>query len=283
MNGPDILVRSLALATISDKFGNKWQYHPQSDRHSKIGSWGILFDLLNESPLMRQHVEGGKVIFGVNHQMSDFKTMRKKNLDLVIARPGTASGGRRRTDFASLAPQYGIVLTAEQASLLKQLPKLEGGPVGSVLLALEAKASMTEHTKARPRLYDELNSSHMTIHGAAEQAIAAGLVMINASASFISPGRNKRNLAKSRPAVTSHKQPEAAAGVIAKIREMHRRTRPQDEGFDAIGIVVIDAKNDGSPIQLVTLPPAPTSADDYHYDQMIRRIRQKYEVIFANI
>jgi hypothetical protein len=215
--------------------------------------------------------------------MSDFKTMRKKNLDLVIARPGTKSGSRRRSDFASLAPQYGIVLTSAQSSLLKQLPKLEGGPVGSVLLALEAKACMTEHTKARPRLYDELNSSHLTIHGASEQAIAAGLVMVNASNTFISPGRNKKKLPVSKRKVTQHKQPDAALGVIAKIREMHRRTRPQDEGFDAIGIVVIDAKNDGTPIQLLSEPPALASEDDYHYDQMIRRIRQKYEVIFANI
>jgi hypothetical protein len=283
VNGPDILIRSLSVAKITDEFGNIWQYHPQSDRHSKIGSWGIMFDLLNESPLLRRHVEEGKVIFGVNHQMSDFKTMRKKNLDLVIARPGTTSGSRRRSDFASLAAQYGIILTSAQSSLLRQLPKLEGGPVGSVLLALEAKACMTEHTKARPRLYDELNSSHLTIHGASEQAIAAGLVMVNASKTFISPGRNKKKLPVSKREVTQHKQPDAALGVIAKIREMHRRTRPQDEGFDAIGIVVIDAKNDGTEIRLLSEPPALASGDDYHYDQMIRRIRQKYEVIFANI
>jgi hypothetical protein len=64
---------------------------------------------------------------------------------------------------------------------------------------------------------------------------------------------------------------------------MNRRTRPQDEGFDAIGIIVIDAKNNGSRIQLLSAPPALASGDDYHYDQMIRRIRQKYEVTFANI
>lgn len=283
MNGPDMLVRSLTATKIVDAFGNVWQYHPQSDQHSKIASWGILFDLLNESSLMRQHVGDGKVIFGVNHQMSDFKTNRKKNLDLVIARPGTPARGRTPADFALLAAQYGIVLTAEQSLILKKLPPLKGGPVGSVLLALEAKAAMTEHTKARPRLYDELNSSHLTIHGAAEQAIAAGLVVVNASSTFISPGRNKRKVAPSKRMVTDHKQPGAALGVIAKVREMHRRTRAQEDGFDAIGIIVIDAKNDGSPIRLLNVPPALALGDDYHYDQMIRRIRQKYEVIFANI
>jgi hypothetical protein len=283
VNGPDILVRSLSAAYRADQYGNSWQYHSRSDRHSKIACWGILFDLLVESELLRRHVTLGKVTFGVNHEMSDFKTMRKKNLDLVVARPGTKLGGQAPLDFASLALRYGVLLTAEQSPKLQELPRFEGGPVGSVLLALEAKACMTEHMKARPRLYDELNSSHLTIHGAAEQAIAAGLVMVNAATTFISPDRNKFNMATTGPVVTRHKQPVAAELVIEKIREMPRRTRPNEEGFDAIGIVVVDCRNDGSPIGLVSAPPAPGPANDYHYDQMIRRIRQKYEVLFANI
>jgi hypothetical protein len=142
---------------------------------------------------------------------------------------------------------------------------------------------MTEHMKARPRLYDELNSSHLTIHGSAEQAIAAGFVMINASNTFISPDRNKRPIGPSGPQITYHKQPIATELVVQKIREMPRRTRAQEEGFDAIGIVVVDCPNDGTPITLVSAPPAPPSSNDYNYDQMIRRIRQKYEVTFASI
>ena len=38
---------------------------------------------------------------------------------------------------------------------------------------------MTKFASSRPRLYDELNSSHLTIHGASAQAVAAALVTIN--------------------------------------------------------------------------------------------------------
>src|SRR3712207_7991880 len=35
MLGPEIIARSLTAQRIHDQYGNTWQYHPQSDRHSK--------------------------------------------------------------------------------------------------------------------------------------------------------------------------------------------------------------------------------------------------------
>ena len=46
---------------------------------------------------------------------------------------------------------------------------------------------MTAHGKALPRLHDELNSSHLTIHGASDYAIAAAFALVNAAATFVSP------------------------------------------------------------------------------------------------
>jgi hypothetical protein len=89
MDGPEILARTMTATRIPDQFGNLWQYHPRSDRHSKVACWAAFFDLLGTSALLHRHVAEGKVIFGVNHTMRDFKTRRKKDLDLVIARPGT--------------------------------------------------------------------------------------------------------------------------------------------------------------------------------------------------
>jgi uncharacterized RmlC-like cupin family protein len=43
--------------------------------------------------------------------------------------------------------------------------------VGAVLIALEAKACMTAHVKALPRLYDELNSSHQCVHGSSSPRV----------------------------------------------------------------------------------------------------------------
>jgi hypothetical protein len=53
MNGPDILVRTLSRTNVSDKYGNPWQYHSRSDHHSKVACWGIVFDLLRSSSLLR--------------------------------------------------------------------------------------------------------------------------------------------------------------------------------------------------------------------------------------
>lgn len=153
VHGPGILAR----LGPPDTYGNRWQYHSRSDRHSKIGSWGVAFDLLGSSSLMRRHAQEGRIIIGVNHTMTDFATGRKKDLDLVIARPSGSIPTSGPT-FADLAGRYGIDLTDAEAGALAALPVLREGPVGAVLVALEAKACMTAHVKSLPRLYDELNS-----------------------------------------------------------------------------------------------------------------------------
>ena len=212
MDGPEILARTMTATRIPDQFGNLWQYHPRSDRHSKVACWAAFFDLLGTSALLRKHIAEGKVIFGVNHTMRDFKTRRKKDLDLVIARPGTEESNRAAYDrtLESLAFHYGVVLTEAQADRLDRLPSARSGPVGNVLIALEAKACMTKFASSRPRLYDELNSSHLTIHGASAQAVAAALVIINGSPVLVSPDRNRVNLEGRDPDIKSFNQPQGA-------------------------------------------------------------------------
>jgi hypothetical protein len=242
--------------------------------------WGIIFDLLQESPLLRAHAQTGQVVFGVNHKMRDWKDQRTKALDLVIARPAEH---RRRRPLAALVQKYGIQLTQEEATRLASLPPLLEGPVGNVLLALEAKACMTAFAKARPRLYDELNSSHLTIHGDTDQAIAAGLVMINAADTFASPSFNRLGLVEPRLNFSTHRQPNDAELTVAKIHELPRRTGPGDRGYDALGILLVDCRNDGSPVRLVAEPPAPGPRNDYHYQQMVRRVATHYAYRFNAI
>lgn len=160
--------------------------------------WGVTLDLMLACPLLREHVSTGKVSVGINHEMSDFRNKKKKNLDLVLCRStesgtfgGSKSGKQAARTFAELAPIYGIALTDHERSLLDTLPPLKIGKVSSVLLAVEAKAAMTAFHKARPRLKDELTSSHQTIHGDTDEAIAAGLVMVNTASEFVSPDMNK--------------------------------------------------------------------------------------------
>ncbi len=285
MDGPEILARTMTATRIPDQFGNLWQYHPRSDRHSKVACWATFFDLLGTSALLRRHVAEGKVVFGVNHTMRDFKTRRKKDLDLVIARPGTEEPNplARNKTLKSLAFHYGVVLTEGQQDRLDQLPNARGGPVGSVLVALEAKACMTKFSSSRPRLYDELNSSHLTIHGASAQAVAAALVTVNRSPELISPDRNRISLQGRQPDIMSFRQPQGAASIIEKITEIPRRSGTSEEGFDSIGVVMLYCRNDGSDITVVNDPPAPEPSDDFHYDQMIRRLGHIYDSRFQTI
>ncbi len=188
MHGPNILVRTLSKESRRDRYDNSWQYHSRSDHHSKVACWGVVFDLLAANALLRRHVEAGAVYFGINHEMRDFVHDRKKNLDLVLC---TTTGQAAGLTLAGMAAGCGIELTSTESELLDTLPVLRRAPVGSVLLALEAKACMTAHQRALPRLYDELNSSHLTVHGASEQAIAVGFTMVNVSERYLSPDLNK--------------------------------------------------------------------------------------------
>lgn len=289
MHGPEIMARSMSALRIADQHGNFWQYHSQSDAHSKIACWSILFDLLLNCQPLRKQIEAGSVGFGINHELRDFQTRRKKNLDLVVCTPaagdGDAGTARRRTasTFAELADAYRVLLTPAERSLLASLPVFPVVPVGSVYVALEAKATMTEHVKALPRLHDELDSSHLTVHGHADHAIAAALVTINVATEFSSPKRNAFDIVAHPRIVTHHPQPRVTVRTMEKVEELRRRTTHGQAGFDAVGIVLVDFRNDGTPCRIVTAPPAPDAADPFHYDQMISRLAGLYQAKFPGI
>lgn len=283
MHGPKILARFLQTPGPPDKVGNVWQYNSRSDRHSKVGSWGVAFDLLATSSLLRQHAEDGKIILGVNHEMRDFATARKKDLDLVIARPAGQVPTPYRS-LRSLASDYGIPLTVEELSLLQSLPDIPVGPVGAVYVALEAKATMTAHVKALPRLYDELNSSHLCVHGASAQALAIAYVQVNAADQFASSVTNRHLITPHNPAVmTRHNQPGDVERVVTKVRELPRRTRQSENGFDGVGITVIDFENAGGSVEIIDAPPAPGVSDSDHYARMIERMSAEYDTRFLGI
>jgi hypothetical protein len=272
MHGPDILAHSLSVPAVRSSAGPSWQYHNRSDRHSKIACWGIVLDLLLNCPLLRRHVGNGRVFFGINHEMRDFQQNRKKDLDVVLCTAG--SGNAPAETLRSKAADYAIALDSSEEGLLNGLPELSRKPVGSVLVALEAKACMTAHQKALPRLYDELNSSHLTVHGATDEAIAAGFVMVNAATSFISPTKGAvPNL---------HRQPFATEIVKSKVAELPRRSAVGRAGFDALAVVVVDCQNDGSPVSLVP-SLSPPVGDSFNYESMIHRLAQLYATRFHHL
>ena len=272
MEGPAILAQTLTQPAMTrTKSPTPWQYHSRGGRHSLTACWGVMFDLLANSSLLRQHVADGKVIFGLDHKMHDYAANRSKNLDLVVARPHDAGWTSKRSPrhFSELPALYDMVLTPEQQVLLGSLPDPVEGAVGAVHLAVEAKACMTAFGKSYPRLYDELNSSHAVIHGASNRALAVGLAIINVADEFVSPvgGRNR------------HRQPNDALGAMAKVEQLPRRAGDEGVGYDGLGIVLLDIKNDGTPVTLASSPSVPVN---YEYERLILRIANEYDVRFRN-
>lgn len=276
--GPGILVRSLSVPHVKDKAGQVWQYHSRSDRHSKVLCWGIVLDLLRASRVMQQQARSGMLVFGVNHEMRDFATGRKKDLDLVLARP---HDDRRGDTLESLVDRFKIELSGEERAALLGVPVLAQGKVGSVLMALEAKAVMTAHTRALPRLYDELNSSHLTVHGASSAALAVAAVMINTSSTFLSSDQNK-DPSQART-WSQEPQPRSTEVTVEKLRELPRRSNVSNNGYDAIGALFVDCPNDGSPVTLSGAEASPESAAEFEYASMIARVANEYDTRFRDL
>jgi hypothetical protein len=285
IQGDQIFVRTVSAGRIprEDSGLRGWQYHPRSDARSKAACWGIAFDLMNSCGLLREHALAGKVGFGINHEMRDFRMNRKKNLDLVICTPQGNVNDSAGT-LSDLAERYRIVLSESESKELSGLPPLMQTGVGRVLLALEAKACMTEHSKACPRLYDELSSSFHTILGDTQSAIAAAFVSINASSDFASPIRNK-GVGKGDPVeVSLHKQPRDAVKVLEKIRELPRRSGEDELGYDAVGAVFVECRNDGSAVTLVDALEDGTQIDPIlSYQSLISRVSGIYSSRFRGL
>lgn len=280
MDGPDILAQTLTVpAATGSKKPKLWQYHSRGTRHSITPCWGVLFDLLAHSAVLREHVSSGKVVFGLDHKMHDFAADRPKNLDLVIARP-SSDGGRTGRTFRDLPALHHIELTTPQKERLDALPNPEEGPVGAALLALEAKAMFTAYGKSYPRFYDELNSSHRAIHGSSNNALAVGLAIINVANRFISPIINPDYPTTGQAEYSAHNQPKDALGAIEKVRQLPRRTSDEGTGYEGLGIILVNCTNDGA---LVTVEDEPSVPDNYRYDRMVTRIANEYDVRFRNV
>lgn len=274
MWGPTILARSMSVATTRGKDAKAWQYHSRSDSHSKIACWTVLFDLLVECDVLRRQAESGLIGFGINHVMVG---PINKTLDLVLTVVPPSRARARRVTFAQLVDQYAIPLTEEEMALLRSLPVMEqedDDDISEVAVALEAKACMTAHLASIPRLHAEILATGYLAKKAAPRCITVSYSMVNSADSFVSPGGNGK--------VNRHSQPEDARRVVAMLGTALPLTRDtRDFGFDVVGVTVVECRNDGSPVTIVSSLPAPSKSDHHHYDRMIRSICSEYRSRFS--
>jgi hypothetical protein len=98
---------------------------------------------------------------------------------------------------------------------------------------------------------------------------------------FVSPSMQR---AGAQPVISAHSQPAAAAaGIVAKVKQLPRRTGSHQHAFDGSGTLVVDSVNDVTPVSLVTGPPTPTPGEIFLYDDMITRVANEYDTRFASI
>ena len=262
MPAPDVFADWLSTNIANDhKFGRKvYRYHPRSDEHSKTLCRLVLTDLLDACSLMRAHAVQMKIVAGINAPYTD-QNGKPKTRDLAIGTPHPN---------AVLAPT-------------KVSPICEA-MIGRVLFSMEAKQCMTEHSKTKPRLFDELSSSHQIVHAGDPDAIAAGIVVVNIADRFASPTRQIS--ADGPPLFITHKQPAVTESMVKHLQGLKIRDLKSGIGsglgFDAFAILIIDCDNTG-PCALYTNPPAPQIGQSHHYETFIKRITQAYEARFSGL
>jgi hypothetical protein len=233
------------------------QYHGRSDAHSKELGRLIAEDLVQRCPVIRLQATRGEIAYAINykHTRPDGKT---KALDLTIGIPES-----------------------------DQLPLVEGSirklgrteKFQRILLACEEKAVMTEHGKSEPRVYSELNDSHVITHFGAGDAIAAAITMVNIAPTFISALRQAPD---KKIEITKHTQPEAARAMVAHLRTLPIRNSITSIGLDAYSTFIIDADNQGH-VALHKGPPAPQKGDPHSYETFLDRICAAYSERFSDL
>lgn len=272
MLGPSILVATMSVPTAKGRSGAKWQYHSRSDSHSKAACWTVLLDLLEQCDVFRKHATEGKIGFAINHVMVG---KIPKTLDLIVCRvPTSAREGVRRT-FRELGREIGIVLDPAICDRVNSLPVLleeKRNDVSEVLIALEAKACMTEHSKSLPRLFAEILATGFLAKQAVPGCLTVAYAVVNAATTFVTPSNGR---------VNPHDQPRDAQLVVEMLGAAIPTATEQRLGFDAIGATVVDCRNDGSPVKLVGGAPAPGPRDHHQYDRMIQSLCSRYRERFG--
>ena len=237
---------------VDPRFGHVYCYHPRSDAHSIALCTEILRDLIHACRVLRLQAKRAEIVYGINVRFTSPLTHRSKTLDLALG-PGTRE---------ALPGAIGIAK----------------GTISDVLCSCEAKSVMTEHGKSKPRVYDELSSSHEIVHQWRQDAIAAGITVVNIAETFVSPLR--QNSSESL-VISRHKQPEAARSMIEHLRGLAIRDTVAQVGFDAYATIVVNCDNQHE-VRLFTEPPAPRPGDSDNYETFLDRVSRLYTERFSD-
>ena len=69
--------------------------------------------------------------------------------------------------------------------------------------------------------------------------------------------------------------------MAAKLAQLRRRSRPDEEGFDALAIGVVECANDGSPVSLRRNLGGSDFSEGYDYEATVSRLAHIYATRFS--
>lgn len=218
------------------------RYHPRSSKHGDAMCEFLLRDLHANCPAFNVLASRGAIVYQTNYTVNK-GTPSEWTIDLVL---GPREGESH----------------LEGAYIARDDPS-------EVWIAIDAKAIMTEHGKARRNRQRDLNSMAEILHRMSPTPITGAYVAINMSAEFRSPLRNT---------VTQHRNIERiVAETIPLMTEILENKENRHPGLDAIGVTVLDYSNaPGSQCRVIEAPPAPRRDSPLHYENFITGLCEKF-------
>jgi hypothetical protein len=202
----------------------------------------LLKDLYAHCDTFQQMANAGAIVYQTNYTVNE-NTPSRWTIDLVVG------------PNASTRTLPGIAIAKANPS--------------EVWLAIDAKAIMTEHGKARRNRQRDLNSMAEILHRLNPLPIAGAHVTINMSSQFRSPLREE---------VTHHRNIERIVSeTVTLLNEILMDEEKKRPGLDAMGISVIDYSNlAGSPCRVIEAPPAPEATSPISYENFLAKICREF-------
>lgn len=225
-------------------------YHPRSNKHSNSLALAIAHDLAQVCPVIGAKGAEGALVYDLNFDLH--VRTATWNVDLVVGRAGERN-----------PPQ--------------DQPIARGRPV-VIEIAVEIKSIMTEHRKAVKNRKRDLEAHHEHVHHYSNDAIAAGVFVVNQALTFKSP---------LRPAVTTHARDVRSMVALVEhcineMRNISERSEGTGYGLEAKGLLVVEMDNVNlESTRYVERAPAPQRGDPLNYDSFLQRVCNLYERRFG--
>jgi hypothetical protein len=155
----------------------------------------------------------------------------------------------------------------------------DNAPTLSVLTSVENKTIMAAHSKARKNRFGDLVAYFNHMHNHRRDCIAAGLMVVNISATYENPDPFAKGIR--RPKSDMLRVVADTVRLFASLPLRNSPDEPSDQP-EALSVILVDY--DGArPAKLVTKPPAPQSDEAIFYGNFIKRIADLYATRFTHL